>query len=233
MAYFKNIKNNGHLANSRLLFLAWTGDFEGCESFLNDHIEEIDHVDDFGNSALHISALRGQERILRLLLKRGANPSLVSAKLGQTVLHCSAASSKDDVETLNSILAAGASLEARDNDSRTPLHDAASAGNCRCIKELVVKWGSRLDLKTSSGCTPLYLAAQKGHLDAACLLASLGANINSTCSDTVGQTPILLARAQGWEKQLLENARKPSSPLQPVLLKVCVVILLLFSFFML
>lgn len=60
--------------------LAVSGDVQGLESFLHAHPEtRLDERDTYGYTALHLASDRGHLAVVRLLLERGADPSLKDA----------------------------------------------------------------------------------------------------------------------------------------------------------
>jgi hypothetical protein len=60
---------------------------------------------------------------------------------------------------------------------------------------LVKDLGADVNQSTKIGCTPVYIAALKGHLDVArCLVDDLGADVNQTTND--GSTPLMTAAAR-------------------------------------
>ena len=75
------------------------------------------------------------------------------------------------------LLEAGAAVDARDNDGKTPLMVAALAGH-KEIAEILVAAGADIDAKNSFGWTPLMEAYFEGHAEVVAYLRGLGANLN-------------------------------------------------------
>jgi len=89
---------------------------------------------------------------------------------------------------LNSILAQGTDVEARDPVGRTPLHIAVYANAKECAG-LLLNAGARISSRLSDGRTPLHLAAQYGREDFINLLIEHGKNLPATKKDAPGATP--------------------------------------------
>ena len=62
------------------------------------------------------------------------------------------------------LLAAGARVDAADNNGHTPLHYAAEHGHADVVRALL-EAGARADTASSDGNTPLQWAAEHGHAD--------------------------------------------------------------------
>ena len=97
---------------------------------------DVWHVDGFGRTCLHFAASRGNINILEYLLERSC-VSEVRRKdhEDQTALHYAARNKR--VKTIDLLLAAGGDLHARDNLSRTILHEAARWGNLEVAQKIV------------------------------------------------------------------------------------------------
>ena len=100
------------------------------------------------------------------------------------------------------LLAKGAEVNAKDEDSETPLHEAASKGHLDVVKALLAK-GAEVDAKNKYGKTPLLFAAWHDHLDVVKALLSKGAEVNaktkdgSACWFGCGWTPLHYAAKYG------------------------------------
>ena len=100
---------------------------------------------------------------------------------------------KDTAEVIL-LIEKGANARVRDNHCNTPLHIAASRGNCE-IMELLIKNGARVKATDDGSNTPLHDAAMNGHIEAAELLITKGANVNA--KNNQGKTPIFPAAKSG------------------------------------
>ncbi|XP_056153527.1 ankyrin repeat and SOCS box protein 3-like isoform X2 [Lampris incognitus] len=108
------------------------------------------------------------------------------------LLHRAAREGKRDL--LRTLMRNGHSQLSTDGLGRSPLHEAAEAGNIGCIRELLSKFCCYSDMvdyvnkKALQGCNAMSLAAAKGHVDIVKLLLNAGSKIN--IKDGEGLTPL-------------------------------------------
>jgi len=95
---------------------------------------------------------------------------------------------------ISRLIEKGANINIKDRHGNTPLHIAASRGNCE-IMELLIKNGARVKATDDGSNTPLHDAAMNGHIEAAELLITKGANVNA--KNNQGKTPIFPAAESG------------------------------------
>lgn len=128
--------------------------------------------------------------MLRLLFGRGM---LLAARDGQT-------------DSLTLLLRLGASPDAVDEHSQSPLYVAAAAGNEEAVR-ILIEAGSRVDRRDREGVTALHGAAAGGHAN--CITALLEAGADATAVDREGRTPEQLAREVQHQRaaELLHRAR--------------------------
>ena len=94
------------------------------------------------------------------------------------------------------MLAAGASVRARDQQGRTALHVAVlPAQPQRELLEALLAAGAEVAAPDGDGATPLHVAARVGHLATVCLLLEGGAPINA--ASKTGRTPLHCAADAG------------------------------------
>jgi len=103
----------------------------------------------------------------------------------------------DDLETLRSLLSAGASVDARE-DGVTPLMLAVGQSANESVR-LLVDAGADVNLECR-GSTPLVFACCQGYAETAAILLSAGAEVNTV--DAAGWTPLMHAAFCGWETVL-------------------------------
>jgi ankyrin repeat protein len=119
------------------------------------------------------AAVGRAERVLELV---ASDPALADAFCanGFTALHFACFYGQQAV--VRSLLACGAqpSVRARNESGATPLHHAVSTGQCD-IAELLLEWGTEVDLCDRRGYTPLHLAAENGYLEIVETLLQFGA----------------------------------------------------------
>lgn len=130
-----------------------------------------------------LAAELGYLRIVRVILKHGANVSLPNIR-GETALHFSAY--HNHLAVSKALVKAGADLEAKADYveggqwgirhiGHTPLHVAVNKGFHDLI-EALVRAGANVDSVSRSSRTPLYLAAELGRVQAVKVLLRAKAN---------------------------------------------------------
>ena len=98
------------------------------------------------------------------------------------------------------LLDGGASMDARNNDGRTPLMLAAAGGATDCLTLLLEKVGHALDLdaQDDNDWTALHMAAEQGHHQVVSVLVYAG--VDPTIGDSDGQTPLDIVQAGGHQE---------------------------------
>jgi len=148
-------------------------------------------ADEYGLTALHRAAERGDIAEVRRLLAAGADVNAAGAMDGCTPLHLAA-----EHEAMAAFLIRnGADVKARAVFGDTPLHLAARENNV-AVARLLLNRGAEVDAADGFGQTPLHGAARRGSIDVARLLLERGADPNAT--DHRGQTP--LANVEGSDE---------------------------------
>jgi ankyrin repeat protein len=113
-------------------------------------------------------------------------------------------------ELARTLLAAGASLEARDRLGATPLAHAARAGQ-RAMVELLLADGAPIDARDVAGSSALYLAAESERPATVALLLAKGADPD--LPGRSGVTPLAAAAFNGNDRiveQLLSHKAQPN-----------------------
>jgi len=104
---------------------------------------------------IHDAARMGSGADVAKIVK--GNPAMRDARtgLGSTPLHLAAIN--PDVTTVKALLAAGANVNAKDDDGNTPLHMAAYANRIETAKVLL-EAGADVNAVTTAGRTPMSMA---------------------------------------------------------------------------
>ncbi|KAH8805995.1 ankyrin repeat-containing domain protein [Xylogone sp. PMI_703] len=172
---------------------------------------------------LHQAIRNGHVEVIKILLKRGADP-MRHGPWGQSALHMASASGHAEITRL--LGEAGADLNARDDNSFTPLYEASLWGNFKSV-EVLVELGADTSLATSveegvQGWTPLIVASEEGHIR--CVNLLLKANADPNLAGPHG-TPLYYALRRSHEdvcQALLDHGADPNHPAldPPVLIQV-------------
>ena len=109
---------------------------------------------------------------------------------------------------MRELLARGADVNARSNDSRTALHVASTFGHAEAMRELLMLRPD-INAQDGDGNTPLIDACYVGHLMAATLLIGLGANL--ALLDNAG-LPALFWAEWRVQRDALAPAAPPAAP---------------------
>ncbi|BGP39986.1 putative ankyrin-repeat protein [Rhodotorula kratochvilovae] len=148
----------------------------------------LENGDGVGNTALMAAATTGNLEIVKLLVGAGADVTATNEK-GATALHYAA--SKGHVSVGRLLISKGADINARDRASQLPLHRAATTGSLPFIHLILASKSPtkpekpRLNLSDRAGNTPLHLAVESGHAEAAVALIEGGADRDKGDADGV------------------------------------------------
>jgi ankyrin repeat protein len=116
--------------------------------------------------------------------------------LAETGPELFAAAAGGQVERVETLLAQGADVNAKNAAERTPLMVAAGAGNTRIVRKLL-GFGADPNLADKRGITALMEAASNGNLEVVKMLVAAGADLNA--KDAAGAL-------------LLDRVRKAAQP---------------------
>ncbi|MEJ1964870.1 MAG: ankyrin repeat domain-containing protein [Gammaproteobacteria bacterium] len=141
-----------------------------------------------------VAAARGRDsaKVLELLAAQPRVDVNQRSADGTTALHW--AVYNDDAALVDSLLAAGANPNARNDYNSTPLVEAAVVGNAAVIKKLL-KAHADPESANADGQSALMVVARSNHIEAATLLLKAGANVNAR-EAWRGQTALMWAAAQ-------------------------------------
>ncbi|HEY3785541.1 MAG TPA: ankyrin repeat domain-containing protein [Steroidobacteraceae bacterium] len=160
--------------------------FEACllgdESTVRAELENGQDVNGYapdGFTPLGLAVYFGHQNVTRMLLQQGAQVN-VCALNAQQVGPIHAAVSRNDLSTLELLLAHGADPDLPQQQLFRPLHVAAANGNAAAAG-LLLLWGARPGVRTESGGLPSEMARERGHTALAARLQKLeGANAPSS-----------------------------------------------------
>lgn len=182
---------------SRLLLSAEQGNLSMVSALLDKGINHVDSTDEEGVNALHTSAANGNEKVVRLLLSRGASLEATTI-YGWTALMQAAYYGHFMVCWI--LLQHKADIFIRNELGSTALDCAARSGHVQIAALLIESGQVNLedDYSEPQLCldTPLMYAAQHGHEAALKLLLEKGADVNYR-QETTGWTALMLAALNG------------------------------------
>jgi ankyrin repeat protein len=170
-----------------LLFAAAEGDSARIATL--SKLVDVNCVDDFAMTPLHVAAFNGRADACLELIKSGADFGAVD-EWGRNAMH--QAASNGHTATIITLLASGADhlLTEQDMEGGTPMHLAAENDHSDAVLALV-EAGADVNLYDWWSKTPLLLAAESGHAKTVYTLAKNGAQLDAV--DDWGRTALHLA----------------------------------------
>eukprot|EP00192_Tetraselmis_astigmatica_P009507 CAMPEP_0117688726 /NCGR_PEP_ID=MMETSP0804-20121206/24017_1 /TAXON_ID=1074897 /ORGANISM="Tetraselmis astigmatica, Strain CCMP880" /LENGTH=935 /DNA_ID=CAMNT_0005501265 /DNA_START=422 /DNA_END=3230 /DNA_ORIENTATION=+ len=183
----------------------------------------LNAVDRHGRTPLHWAACKGYGDSVAVLLRHAADHTITDND-GRQAIHL--ASISGSLMALREMLRHGVDWTTQDSAGRTILHLTAYWGQPLILKELLMRLGGRgqgedsddddeycapSELRDADGCTPLHLAAWKGHVEAVEELLWRGADTEA--ANNMGSTPLHLAALDGRRRitqLLLQSTLDPS-----------------------
>jgi ankyrin repeat protein len=110
-----------------------------------------------------------------------------------------------DLKNVETSIAAGASLEARDNENMTALMRAAEKGYSD-IARILIDAGADISAKDKFDCTAFFKAADKKHVDIVKMLVAKGAATDSSFEGMLVSS-VLTGNTEMVKALMVENAR--------------------------
>lgn len=155
------------------------GDFAIISSLIHHDIP-INAQNATGETALQLAVLKGYEPLVKLLLAKGADITILDAK-GQTVLHVATRNwgncGSTAVATL--LLDAGINIDVRNHLGETALHKAVLFAHTSMVSLLLARGAITSISDNWWGGTPLHWAADMGKSDIGKLLLAAGAQVSA------------------------------------------------------
>jgi hemoglobin len=154
-----------------------------------------------GRTLLHGAAAAGNEQIVALLLRLGADPNSMDASGHAPLYYVSnACKGEGGDQVVRMLVAAGAMVNAASGiTSATALHMAARRGN-GAIAEALLECGAAIEARDRRGDTPLRRAVNCEQTEVAALLLARGADRHAQGSR--GLTPFLAAHTSAMKRLL-------------------------------
>lgn len=149
----------------------------------------IDAKDSQDRTMLHLAAENDHETLISYLIGHSAFVNSQD-RSGRTALHVAVESGHEAAVRL--LLQHGVSVDIVDQDGATALHVAARNTDSReTIVGVLLKNNATTNMTTGDGMTPLFCAAQSGHVETVKQLLAKDASIDQ--ADKRGRTPLLVA----------------------------------------
>jgi ankyrin repeat protein len=134
-------------------------------------------------------------------------PEDLNAQLSEAAFVC-------DFVRVRNLLARGANPNVRDEELRTPLHQAVLGGSVGLVG-LLIESGANVNAKDNHGFTPLHFAAQEHEPEIARILLGKGADANIRDEDGNSVLWRAVASARGRDdiiRLLVENGARDDLP---------------------
>ncbi|KAF7507851.1 hypothetical protein GJ744_010015 [Endocarpon pusillum] len=129
---------------------------------------------DESSNDVEVEIRRKSESMVRLLLKHGADPNVMS-KSGESVLYFAVNTGNPAVVSL--LITGGAAVNACDGEGRTPLHEAACLQSTEIVAMLLSN-DAQVQVCDADGNTPLHLAAKRSSLPVVQQLVQAGSIVH-------------------------------------------------------
>jgi len=165
-----HVQNKEDQTPQHLLLAMWSynspdDDVDTIRFFL-ERGADVDAVDEYHLTLLHVASYHGSVKVARLLLQHGANINARNGE-GQTLLHRALVGINDGMwgdsfDAIQLLLENGADIDALDDDHLTPLHLASEYGSVRATR-LLLEHGANVHLQNNDGYTPSQVASAKDH----------------------------------------------------------------------
>lgn len=205
VAFCQACSNDRGAIDSDLLRAAKAGDNRRVHECLRMGAN-INATNEFGHTALILSAMYGHQRVAEGLLSYESCSVDAGSPEGFSALTWCALKGRSEIGKF--LLARGARIDHKDSYSYTPLHWAARKGHMEFVL-LLVERGAPVNATTDiQGFTPLHLACAAGSVRVATALLAAGAKVDTR--DRRGRTASEVAVEAG-ESNIVELLRQTRS----------------------
>ena len=148
--------------NQKLLEASDSGDHEVVSRLLNEGAEVSSKNSD-GNLGIHLSAVKGHEKVVAEFLRKGQDVNIRSGQFNSSPLMWAAQEGHTNVIRL--LLDHGAQIDLHNEGGETALTIAAYNSHSEAVSELLLR-GADETLADNGGLTALQWAEKKGNNDA-------------------------------------------------------------------
>jgi hypothetical protein len=197
----------GYLAVVRLLLPHYDGpehaeerELAGQAACWNKRLHTLTLLLDTGavdaSALLHSAVSKHWALGVKLLLAHGADANVTEGRR-TTALHRLWGTQAECAAIVAYLLDAGADMEARDGDGRTPLVAACAEGRVDAVRALIEE-DADLEARDGENRTPLIVASVGGGVDAVRALLDAGADLEAR--DDENRTPLFAACACCWPR---------------------------------
>ena len=164
--------------------------------------------DKWGMTPLHISAEKGDARLLQILFGMGADPTLCTTPESGCMPPLMMAASHGHLECLSLLVDAGALVNAEDRWGNTAILKACSGGHSDCVSSLL-KFGADPTIPNHWGATCIHTSATLGFNDI--LTSLLMSGYYDVTSEEV-QSALITAASKGFHRCIDTLLRAGCSP---------------------
>ncbi|KAL6063941.1 Ankyrin repeat domain 50, variant 2 [Balamuthia mandrillaris] len=183
---------------------------------LVEHGADVNYKEpNYLNTALHLCALRSDEKAIEYLLSKGASPSHLNAH-AETALHKAVANPSASLECVRLLLQHGASVLVCNKQGETAFYKAIERGNLAAAKLMIEQYFSQKEKEQEQHTTSLlHQAAMAGNAEIMEMLLSRDVTSDIGRKDNDGNTPLHLAtmalKEKHLQQQLQQSARRSAS----------------------
>ncbi|MEO5500358.1 MAG: ankyrin repeat domain-containing protein [Ginsengibacter sp.] len=148
------------------------GDNDKVNTLLDKNPELLNSFSTDGFTPLGLASFFGHLSLVKLLLRRGANPNIASNNQFKVApIHSACAISHLGIVEL--LLEHDADVNAKQMNGVTPLHSTCHNGQTK-LSKILLENGAEINAKMDNGQTPLFMAQEKGFQETADLIKNHG-----------------------------------------------------------